>query len=278
MAIGPDCPDGIARQRRKHIACVDKANVLPSMAYFRAIFDEVAKEFPDVAAEHVYVDAAALFLVQKPQRFDVLVTENMFGDILSDLTAALVGGMGMAPSADIGDAHGVFQPCHGTAPDIYGKKIANPIGQIWAGAMMLDHGAYRAPATIQRERLQRPAVRCRLVAPVAPGREEKADDHRERAAEQHLPHRAVAVGAHDDQVGREPLLVVLEDERDLLRHRQAEIGAVLLEEEVELPRLVVCELLGPPLNRRQERLLLGGQLAQRPAAGRRSPWCRHPRR
>lgn len=128
----------IARRRRKLVTCVDKANVLPSMAFFRAIFNEVAKEFPDVQTEHCYVDAAALFLVQKPQRFDVIVTENMFGDILSDLAAGLIGGMGMAPSADIGDQHAVFQPSHGSAPDIAGKGVANPIATILSVALMLE--------------------------------------------------------------------------------------------------------------------------------------------
>jgi 3-isopropylmalate dehydrogenase len=128
----------LAQQRRKRCTLVDKANVLPSMAYFRGIFDEVAKEFPDVQTEHLYVDAAALFLVQKPQRFDVLVTENMFGDILSDLAAGLVGGMGMAPSADIGDRHAVFQPSHGSAPDIAGKGMANPVATILSVALMLE--------------------------------------------------------------------------------------------------------------------------------------------
>jgi len=128
----------IAQKRRQQLTAVDKANVLPSMAFFRSIFDEVAREFPDVQTEHVYVDAAALFLVQKPQRFDVIVTENMFGDILSDLAAGLVGGMGMAPSADIGDQHAVFQPSHGSAPDIAGKGIANPIATILSVALMLE--------------------------------------------------------------------------------------------------------------------------------------------
>jgi 3-isopropylmalate dehydrogenase len=128
----------LAQERRKLCTLVDKANVLPSMAYFRGIFDEVAKGFPDVQTEHLYVDAAALYLVQKPHRFDVLVTENMFGDILSDLAAGLVGGMGMAPSADIGDRHAVFQPSHGSAPDIAGKGIANPIAMILSIALMLD--------------------------------------------------------------------------------------------------------------------------------------------
>ncbi len=127
-----------AMRRRKRVALVDKANVLPSMAFFRAVFDEIASEFPEVETERVYVDAAALYLVTQPRRFDVLVTENMFGDILSDLLAGLVGGMGMAPSADIGDRFAVFQPSHGSAPDIAGKGIANPVAAILSAAMMLE--------------------------------------------------------------------------------------------------------------------------------------------
>lgn len=129
---------GQAMQRRKRLALVDKANVLPSMAFFRSVFDEVASTFPDVATERVYVDAAALYLVTQPQRFDVIVTENMFGDILSDLLAGLVGGMGMAPSADIGDRYAVFQPSHGSAPDIAGRGIANPVATILSASMMLE--------------------------------------------------------------------------------------------------------------------------------------------
>jgi 3-isopropylmalate dehydrogenase len=127
-----------AMNRRRHLTLVDKSNVLPSMVFFRRVFDEIAPEFPEVQAERVYVDAAALYLVQRPEMFDVMVTENMFGDILSDLTAGLVGGMGMAPSADIGDHYAVFQPAHGSAPDIAGKGIANPVATILSVAMMLD--------------------------------------------------------------------------------------------------------------------------------------------
>jgi 3-isopropylmalate dehydrogenase len=127
-----------AQRRRKRLALVDKANVLPSMAFFRRIFDEIARGFPDVQTDRIYVDAATLYLVQRPGAFDVLVTENIFGDILSDLAAGLIGGMGMAPSADIGDRHGVFQPSHGSAPDIAGKGIANPVATILSVAMMLD--------------------------------------------------------------------------------------------------------------------------------------------
>lgn len=127
-----------ATKRRNHLTLVDKANVLPTMAYFRRIFDDIAAEFPEVQTERIYVDAAALYLLQKPQIFDVLVTENMFGDILSDLAAGLVGGMGMAPSADLGDRYAVFQPSHGSAPDIAAKGIANPVATILSAAMMLD--------------------------------------------------------------------------------------------------------------------------------------------
>ncbi len=126
------------------MTCVDKANVFRSMAFFRKIFDERAAQFPDIEARHHYIDATALDLVRKPWDFDVLVTENMFGDILSDLAAALVGGMGMAPSADIGDQHGLFQPCHGSAPDIAGQGMANPTATILSAAMMLDWLAERS--------------------------------------------------------------------------------------------------------------------------------------
>ena len=126
------------RLARRKVTCVDKANIFKSYAFFRKIFDEVASRHPTITCHHAYIDAQALHLVQKPQDFDVLVTENMFGDILSDLAAGLVGGMGMAPSGDIGDRHAVFQPAHGTAPDIAGKGIANPIGAILSAGMMLD--------------------------------------------------------------------------------------------------------------------------------------------
>lgn len=122
---------------------VDKANVFASMAFWRTIFEERARLYPDIQTESAYVDAMALNLVLKPWQYDVLVTENMFGDILSDLIASLVGGMGMAPSADLGDDHGLFQPAHGTAPDITGKGVANPTAMILSVAMMLDWLALR---------------------------------------------------------------------------------------------------------------------------------------
>ncbi|MDE2757453.1 MAG: isocitrate/isopropylmalate family dehydrogenase, partial [Acidobacteriota bacterium] len=124
--------------RRKRLTLVDKANILPSMAYFRGIFQEISGEFPEVETETLYVDAASLHLIERPADFDVLVTENMFGDILSDLAAGLVGGMGMAPSADVGDDFAVFQPAHGSAPDIAGSGLANPLATLLSTAMMLD--------------------------------------------------------------------------------------------------------------------------------------------
>jgi 3-isopropylmalate dehydrogenase len=120
------------------VVCVDKANVFVSLAFFREVFDEVARDYPTIAARHQYVDAAALDLIRRPWNYDVLVTENMFGDILSDEIAGLIGGMGMAPSADIGDGHALFQPCHGSAPDIAGRAQANPTAMILSGAMMLE--------------------------------------------------------------------------------------------------------------------------------------------
>jgi 3-isopropylmalate dehydrogenase len=133
----------LARARREkgrpgRVACVDKANVFRSFAFFRKIFDERAERFPDLEADHVYIDASALYLVRRPWDFDVMVTENMFGDILSDLGAGLIGGMGFAPSADIGDEHAVFQPSHGSAPDIAGQGRANPTAMILSAAMMLE--------------------------------------------------------------------------------------------------------------------------------------------
>jgi 3-isopropylmalate dehydrogenase len=128
---------------RRRVTCVDKSNVLKSFAFFREVFDEVATDYPEIETDHVYVDAMGAYLVQSPMRFDVVVTENMFGDILSDLAAATAGGLGMAPSADLGEHAGLFQPSHGTAPDIAGKGIANPLATILSAGLMLDWLARR---------------------------------------------------------------------------------------------------------------------------------------
>jgi 3-isopropylmalate dehydrogenase len=165
----------LARSRRRQgraglVTCVDKANVFTSFAFFRKIFDECAARHPDVAAERAYVDATALYMLKRPWSFDVLVTENMFGDILSDLAAGLCGGMGFAPSADIGDRHAVFQPCHGTAPDIAGQGKANPIAAVLSGAMMLEwlgqrHGCEEG---VQAGTLIRSAVDAALTRGIRP--------------------------------------------------------------------------------------------------------------
>ena len=126
------------RGKQGSLACVDKANVFKAFAFFRGIFDEIAQKHPGVKTDRLYVDACSAMLVKRPWDFDVMVMENMFGDIVSDITASLIGGLGMAPSADIGDTYAVFQPCHGTAPDIVGQGKANPTGMILSAAMMLD--------------------------------------------------------------------------------------------------------------------------------------------
>jgi 3-isopropylmalate dehydrogenase len=152
---------GLAAQRKQRdprkgrVTCVDKANVHRGLALMRKTFWEVAKRHPGIAAADAYVDAMALDLVRRPWDFDVLPTENQFGDILSDLGAALVGGMGLAPSADVGDKHGLFQPAGGTAPDIAGKGIANPTAMFLSAAMMLEwlgerHGVPQAVECAQR--------------------------------------------------------------------------------------------------------------------------------
>lgn len=120
------------------VTSVDKANVFKSMAFWRDMFDEVSANYPNITPRYGYVDAVAMEMVRRPWIYDVMVTENMYGDILSDLAAGLIGGLGMAPSADIGDNHAVFQPCHGSAPDIAGTGKANPTAMFLSGAMMLE--------------------------------------------------------------------------------------------------------------------------------------------
>jgi len=126
-----------AMGRRRRVTCVDKSNVFRSYLFFREVVQEVGAEFPEVAVDGVYIDAMSMYVVQKPWAYDVVVIENQFGDILSDLGAATIGGLGMAPSGDIGDRWALFQPSHGTAPDIAGKGIANPLATILSAAMML---------------------------------------------------------------------------------------------------------------------------------------------
>jgi isocitrate/isopropylmalate dehydrogenase len=144
---------GLARRRRKKLALVDKVNVLTEMyTLWREQFEKVASEFPDVETEFYLIDAAAMWFVREPERFDVVLAPNMFGDILTDLGAAIQGGLGLAPGANIHpDGTSMFEPIHGSAPPLKGQQIANPIASIWAGSMMLDFlGEKEAAAAVLR--------------------------------------------------------------------------------------------------------------------------------
>lgn len=131
------------REGRKRVTALHKANVMKkTCGLFRQVFYEVAEEYSDVEASDYYIDAACMYMAMKPQMFDVIVTTNMFGDIVSDLAAGVVGGLGLAPSANIGDKHAIFEPVHGAAFDIAGKGIANPTAMILTACMMLRHFGY----------------------------------------------------------------------------------------------------------------------------------------
>lgn len=133
-----------ARQRRKKVTSVDKANVLESCRLWRQVVNEVAQDYPDVALEHQLVDSTAMRLVFRPSDYDVILTENMFGDILSDLAAALAGSMGLLPSASLGElGPGLYEPVHGSAPDIAGQGVANPLATILSVSMMFRYSLHR---------------------------------------------------------------------------------------------------------------------------------------
>ncbi|MGC3984548.1 MAG: isocitrate/isopropylmalate dehydrogenase family protein [Pseudorhodoferax sp.] len=133
-----------ARARKRHhgtpghVTLLDKSNVLRSNAFLRKVFDEVAARYPDIGSDRLYIDAGAMMFVTQPERYDVVVTENVFGDITSEIAAGVVGGLGVAPSGDVNETMGVFQPSHGTAPDIAGKGVANPVATVLSAAMLLD--------------------------------------------------------------------------------------------------------------------------------------------
>ena len=154
------CSERIARaafsyaraQGRKKVTCVHKANIMKlSDGLFRDAFYEVAKDFPEIEAEDKIVDNAAMQLVMRPEVFDVICTENLYGDILSDLTSGLIGGLGLLPSANLGDGYAMFEAVHGSAPDIAGKGIANPTAFLWSACMLLEHiGKTETAAKIRR--------------------------------------------------------------------------------------------------------------------------------
>ncbi len=144
-----------ARGRRKKVTSVDKANILEVSQLWREVVSEMGRDYPEVALDHLYVDNAAMQLVARPSEFDVILTENTFGDILSDEAAMLAGGIGMLPSASLGEGTGLYEPVHGSAPDIAGRGVANPLAAILSAAMLLRHS------------LQRPAEAALIEAAVS---------------------------------------------------------------------------------------------------------------
>nr|WP_242520968.1 isocitrate/isopropylmalate dehydrogenase family protein [Halomonas litopenaei] len=150
---------GAPRDGKHRVTVCDKANILRSYAFFRRVCDQVSVDFDDIERDYAYVDAMTVHLVKRPDFYDVIVAENLFGDIISDLGAATVGGMGVSPSAELGDRHGLFQGAHGSAPDIAGQDAANPIATLLSGAMMLEWLA----SGHHDERLSLAAERFRLA-------------------------------------------------------------------------------------------------------------------
>jgi 3-isopropylmalate dehydrogenase len=142
----------IARQRNKRVCSVDKANVLETMVLWRSVMDELAKEYPDVSLSHMYVDNCSMQLVLNPAQFDVIVCENMFGDILSDEAGATTGSIGLLPSASLGEKCALYEPIHGSAPDIAGQNKANPLAAILSVAMLFEYTLKNRELALRIER------------------------------------------------------------------------------------------------------------------------------
>lgn len=143
-----------ARQRRKKLTLVDKANVLATSRLWRKVVQQIAEGYPDVETTYMFVDNAAMQIIVNPRQFDVILTENMFGDIISDEASVIAGSLGLLPSASVGNGVALFEPIHGSYPQAAGKDIANPIGSILSAAMMLDHFGMTAEANLVREAVE----------------------------------------------------------------------------------------------------------------------------
>jgi len=147
--------NGAPEDGKMRVTCVDKSTVLKSCALFREVYDEVAKDYPDVEKDTALIDAWVQWVQRRPEHYDVVVTTNMFGDIISELTAPFQGGPGVAPSAEVGDRHGMFRPIHGSAPKYYGKSVANPLATILSAKMMVEWLAGRHGDDSAREASKR---------------------------------------------------------------------------------------------------------------------------
>jgi len=165
----------IKREESK-VTCVHKSNVLKKTdGVFKESFYNVAKQYPQITSEDYYVDAMAMYLITQPQNFDVIVSSNLFGDILSDESAGLVGGLGLAPSGNIGDHNGLFEPVHGSAPDIAGKNIANPCSMILSASMMLDYLGEWETSNAIKEAVEKVIANCKIRTPDLGGKSSTMD-------------------------------------------------------------------------------------------------------
>jgi 3-isopropylmalate dehydrogenase len=196
-----------AKRRKRRVTSVDKANVMATSRLWRKVVTKVAEDYPDIELDHVLVDAAAMYLIQTPKRFDVMLTENLFGDILSDEAAILPGSMGMLPSASLGEpgSPGIFEPVHGSAPDIAGEGKANPYATILSAAMMFRHSLGRPDVAEAIEQGVSVALEAHFSTPDLGGKKTTEEDgsRRERVLHDHEAFRYDAT-RRDPTRGREP--------------------------------------------------------------------------